>query len=145
MIARNYSAIWARSDPHDCVIVGQSVSCAFGQLVAGNDTRNRSGWEWVLAPIGEFSFIIAALAARSKSNERSSISGLRWRFGGDALLNPYLIGARIGGGIVRPVRAAEAGWLLWASTRNGSANFEQTRRKSMANRTRAALRHCRWH
>src|SRR6185436_3794151 len=43
------------------VVVGQSLTCAFGTFLAGNDTRTSLRVGMGLAQIGEFSFIIAAL------------------------------------------------------------------------------------
>ena len=73
------------------VIVGQSVSCAFGSFVAGNDTRTSLRVGMGLAQIGEFSFIIAALGSSLKVTSEFlypvavAVSAIT------ALFNPYLI------------------------------------------------------
>jgi CPA2 family monovalent cation:H+ antiporter-2 len=48
------------------VVVGKIVSCTFGALVAGNDSRTSLRVGMGLAQIGEFSFIIAALGLSLK-------------------------------------------------------------------------------
>jgi CPA2 family monovalent cation:H+ antiporter-2 len=48
------------------VVLGQTLTCAFGTFVAGNDTRTSLRVGMSLAQIGEFSFIIAALGLSLK-------------------------------------------------------------------------------
>src|SRR5438876_8835358 len=73
------------------VVVGQSLSCAFGTFVAGNDTRTSLRVGMGLAQIGEFSFIIAALGLSLKVTSEFlypiavAVSAIT------TLLNPYLI------------------------------------------------------
>jgi CPA2 family monovalent cation:H+ antiporter-2 len=73
------------------VVLGQSLACAFGAFVAGNDTRTSLRVGMGLAQIGEFSFIIAALGVSLKVTSdflypiAVAVSAIT------TLLNPYLI------------------------------------------------------
>jgi len=73
------------------VVLGQSLTCAFGTFVAGNDTRTSLRVGMGLAQIGEFSFIIAALGISLKVTSdflypvAVAVSAVT------TLLNPYLI------------------------------------------------------
>jgi monovalent cation:H+ antiporter-2, CPA2 family len=73
------------------VVVGQSLTCAFGTFVAGNDTRTSLRVGMGLAQIGEFSFIIAALGLSLKVTSEFlypiavAVSAIT------TFLNPYLI------------------------------------------------------
>lgn len=73
------------------VVIGQSLTCAFGTFVAGNDTRTSLRVGMGLAQIGEFSFIIAALGLSLNVTSGSlypivvAVSAIT------TLLNPYLI------------------------------------------------------
>jgi monovalent cation:H+ antiporter-2, CPA2 family len=73
------------------VMVGQSLTCAFGTFVAGNDTRTSLRVGLGLAQIGEFSFIIAALGVSLNVTSKFlypiavAVSAIT------TLLNPYLI------------------------------------------------------
>jgi CPA2 family monovalent cation:H+ antiporter-2 len=73
------------------VMVGQSLTCAFGAFVSGNDTRTSLQVGLGLAQIGEFSFIIAALGVSLNVTSKFlypiavAVSAIT------TLLNPYLI------------------------------------------------------
>ena len=73
------------------VVVGQSLTCAFGAFLAGNDTRTSLRIGMGLAQIGEFSFIIAALGLSLNVTSgflypiAVAVSAIT------TLLNPYLI------------------------------------------------------
>src|SRR4051812_33666129 len=73
------------------VVVGQSLTCAFGTFIAGNDTRTSLRVGMGLAQIGEFSFIIAALGVSLNVTSHFlypiavAVSAVT------TLLNPYLI------------------------------------------------------
>jgi CPA2 family monovalent cation:H+ antiporter-2 len=73
------------------VVLGQSLTCAFGTFLAGNDSRTSLRTGLGLAQIGEFSFIIAALGVELKVTSgflypiAVSVSAIT------TLLNPYLI------------------------------------------------------
>jgi len=73
------------------VVVGQSLTCAFGAFVAGHDTRTSLRVGLGLAQIGEFSFIIAALGLSLNVTSEFlypiavAVSAVT------TLLNPYLI------------------------------------------------------
>jgi monovalent cation:H+ antiporter-2, CPA2 family len=73
------------------VVVGQSLTCAFGTFLAGNDTRTSLRVGMGLAQIGEFSFIIAALGLTLNVTSgflypiAVAVSAIT------TLLNPYLI------------------------------------------------------
>ncbi|HUP81655.1 MAG TPA: cation:proton antiporter, partial [Pirellula sp.] len=73
------------------VVLGQSITCAFGTFVAGNDTRTALRVGLGLAQIGEFSFIIAALGLSLNVTSQFlypiavAVSAIT------TLLNPYLI------------------------------------------------------
>lgn len=73
------------------VVVGQSLTCAFGTFVAGNDLRTSLRVGLGLAQIGEFSFIIAALGVSLNVTSNFlypiavAVSAIT------TLLNPYLI------------------------------------------------------
>jgi CPA2 family monovalent cation:H+ antiporter-2 len=73
------------------VVIGQSLTCAFGTFIAGNDTRTSLRVGLGLAQIGEFSFIIAALGVSLKVTSdflypiAVAVSAVT------TLLNPYLI------------------------------------------------------
>ena len=73
------------------VVVGKSLSCAFGSFVAGNDSRTSLRVGMGLAQIGEFSFIIAALGSSLKVTSEFlypiavAVSAIT------TLMNPYLI------------------------------------------------------
>lgn len=85
------------------VVLGQSLTCAFGTFLAGNDTRTSLRVGLGLAQIGEFSFIIAALGTSLKVTSdflypiAVAVSAIT------TLLNPYLIRSsdRLVGGVDR--------------------------------------------
>jgi monovalent cation:H+ antiporter-2, CPA2 family len=73
------------------VVLGQTLTCAFGTFVAGNDTRTSLRVGMGLAQIGEFSFIIASLGLTLGVTSHFlypiavTVSAIT------SLLNPYLI------------------------------------------------------
>ena len=73
------------------VVVGQTLTCAFGTFIAGNDTRTSLRVGMGLAQIGEFSFIIASLGLTLGVTSHFlypiavTVSAIT------SLLNPYLI------------------------------------------------------
>ncbi len=73
------------------VVLGQTLTCAFGTFIAGNDTRTSLRVGMGLAQIGEFSFIIASLGLTLRVTSdflypiAVTVSAIT------SLLNPYLI------------------------------------------------------